>query len=295
MRISAIICTLNRPAVLHDTILSVKRQTIPPIQILIASPSRKHVLTETLDIPGVTFIETRTGLCVQRNQALDAVAPESEIVAFLDDDLELTASYFAEMVRLFTNNPQVIIASGTMLRDGGRGGMITRDEAATLCHTFDQTYDPDRPLNWKIIDSGYGCNMIVRHASIGDCRFDERLPLYAWLEDRDFSHRVTLGGCAPVECENAVAVHLGARSGRVSGVRLGFSTIVNPIYLRRKANTFSFGFIFVHYWLRCLVGNILGIITLDKEYDRVGLIRGNMIGFYHLLSGKCDPEYIFKL
>jgi GT2 family glycosyltransferase len=243
----------------------------------------------------VTFIETPTGLCVQRNRALDAVAPDTEIVAFLDDDIELATAYFAEMARLFTNNPQIIMASGTMLHDGGRGGIISRDEAVRLCREFDQTYDSARPQVWKIVDSGYGCNMIVRHASIRNCRFDERLPLYAWLEDRDFSHRVTLGGCAPTECENAVAVHLGARSGRVSGVRLGFSTIVNPMYLKRKANTFSFGFIFVHYWLRCLAGNIIGIVTRDKEYDRVGLIRGNMIGFYHLLSGRCDPEYIFKL
>jgi hypothetical protein len=104
-----------------------------------------------------------------------------------------------------------------------------------------------------------------------------------------------VGGHSPVELENAVAVHLGWRAGRVSGVRLGFSTVVNPIYLKRKANTFPLSFIVVQYWARCLVGNILGLLTRDTEYDRAGLLKGNLLGFRHLLSGHCDPEHILQL
>ena len=137
--------------------------------------------------------------------------------------------------------------------------------------------------------------MVIRNRDAGAYRFDEGLPLYSWLEDRDFSHRCTRGKCPPVELKNSVAVHLGWRSGRVSGVRLGFSTVVNPVYLMRKAGTFSFAHIVVHYWLRCLVGNVLGILTRDKDCDRWGLLKGNLLGYWHLLSGKCDPEYIIQM
>jgi glycosyltransferase involved in cell wall biosynthesis len=295
MNISVIICTLNRPAILHQTIMSVKKQAVAPRQIIVASPSLDHVLPETLALTGVEYVQTPIGLCKQRNKALEAVARDTELVAFLDDDIELARSYLAEMSRLFRDNSGIIIASGRMLHDGGRGSVISREEAVALCEGYDKVHNGDALLSFKTVSSGYGCNMIARYASIGSCRFDERLPLYAWLEDRDFSHRCTAGRCAPVECKNAVAVHLGWRSGRVSGVRLGFSTVVNPVYLRRKAKVFSFPFIFVNYWLRCMVGNILGVITRDAEYDRIGLIKGSMIGFWHLLSGRCDPEYVLNL
>ena len=274
MNVSVIVCTLNRPTVLHDTILSVTQQQPFPEQIIIASPSKDHVLPETLALAGVQYVQTSLGLCRQRNEALSAVRPDAELVLFLDDDIELGRSYLAEMVRLFRTHRAILIASGSMLHDGGRSERVDRTEAQRQCRLYDETHVPDAPLVFKEVDSGYGCNMAVRLSSIGSCRFDERLPLYAWLEDRDFSHRCTEGAHPPVELRNAVAVHLGWRSGRVSGVRLGFSTIVNPIYLRRKANTFSLSFIVVQYWGRCLAGNILGILTRDTEYDRAGLRRG---------------------
>jgi glycosyltransferase involved in cell wall biosynthesis len=295
MNVSVIVCTVNRPMVLHDTILSVKKQQLLPWQIIIASPSTDHIYPETLALDGVEYVPTSLGLCKQRNQAIDAVRPETDLVLFLDDDIELASSYLLEMVRLFRTHPEIIIASGSMLHDGGRCGRIERAEAERQCGVYDARHIANAPLVYKDVDSGYGCNMAVRFSSIGTCRFDERLPLYAWLEDRDFSHRCTVGGHSPVELANAVAVHLGWRAGRVSGVRLGFSTVVNPIYLKRKANTFPLSFIVVQYWARCLVGNILGLLTRDTEYDRAGLLKGNLLGFRHLLSGHCDPEHILQL
>ncbi|MGB9418948.1 MAG: glycosyltransferase [Acidobacteriaceae bacterium] len=295
MNVSVIVCTVNRPMVLHDTILSVKQQHLLPKQIIIASPSADHILPETLALDGVEYVRTSLGLCKQRNQALDAVHPETDLVVFLDDDIELGSRYLLEMERLFRMHPEILIASGRMLHDGGRSGRIDRAEARRQCRLYDESNASNAPLLLKDVDSGYGCNMAIRFSRIGACRFDERLPLYAWLEDRDFSHRYTAGAHPPVELQNAAAVHLGWRAGRVSGVRLGFSTVVNPIYLKRKANTFSLSFIVVQYWARCLAGNILGILTRDTEYDRVGLLKGNLLGFHHLLSGHCDPEHILQL
>jgi glycosyltransferase involved in cell wall biosynthesis len=295
MNVSVIVCTVNRPMVLHDTILSVKQQHLLPKQIIIASPSADHILPETLALDGVEYVRTSLGLCKQRNQALDAVHPEADLVVFLDDDIELGSRYLLEMERLFRMHPEILIASGRMLHDGGRSGRIDRAEARRQCRLYDESNASNASLLLKDVDSGYGCNMAIRFSRIGACRFDERLPLYAWLEDRDFSHRCTAGAHPPVELQNAVAVHLGWRAGRVSGVRLGFSTVVNPIYLKRKANTFSLSFIVVQYWARCLAGNILGILTRDTEYDRVGLLKGNLLGFHHLLSGHCDPEHILQL
>jgi glycosyltransferase involved in cell wall biosynthesis len=294
MNITVIISTLNRPAVLHDTVLSILRQRLIPRQLLISSTDTRHVLPETLALPRVKFVLSPVGSCAQRNAALDVLEPDTDLIAFLDDDIELCRSYMQEMAVLFRLCPEIILSSGVMLHDGGRSSRITRERAQELCATRDSALIPG-DARFAPLDFGYGCNLICRYSRAKKFRFDERLPLYGWLEDSDFSFRCTQGFHPPVTNLRAFAIHLGWRSGRVSGLRLGFSTIINPIYLRRKAKIFSRRHIVINFWARCLVGNVLGLITNDQEYDRAGLLRGNVVGFRHLLSGRCEPEHVLQL
>ena len=296
LKTSVIVCSVNRGRVLHDTIATIARQTHQPDEILIVSPGREHVLPETLTMPKVRFVLGSLGLPAQRNAGLDQLEDDCDLIAFFDDDIELSAFYLEHMVSLFSEREQVLIASGRLLHDGGRGKAISRESARELtCE-----YDRRQALGVKVVpslpsDSGYGCNMVVRYRAARNVRFDSGLPLYAWLEDRDYSQRITKGRYGPVECQNAVAVHLGSRSGRIGGVRMGFSEIINPVYLWTKNRTFTLRYVVVQYWLRCLVGNVLGIIRRDSEYDRLGLLRGNLVGFYHLMGGHCDPSHILQL
>jgi glycosyltransferase involved in cell wall biosynthesis len=296
LNISVVICSVNRAAILHETVLSIGQQIYQPAEILIVSPAKEHVLGETLEIPGVRFILSPLGLPVQRNVGLDQVREECDLIAFFDDDIELSKSYLQEITKLFSANESILIASGRLLEDGGRGAIISRQQAHNLCAEYDSvTTDADAVPRYSSSNSAYGCNMVVRYVAAKKVRFDEGLPLYAWLEDRDYSHRITKSLHPPVEFEDAVAVHLGARSGRIGGVRMGFSEIVNPIYLWRKNRTFTLRYILVQYWTRCIAGNILGILSHDVEYDRVGLLKGNLIGLQHVLCGSCNPAHITEL
>ncbi|MGA9632708.1 MAG: hypothetical protein WBQ63_14880, partial [Candidatus Acidiferrales bacterium] len=232
----------------------------------------------------------------QRNVGLDQIKCGCDLVAFFDDDIELSEFYLEEMARLFSKREDILIASGKLIHDGGRSTILTRIQAKKLCDAYDQSQaHSDMPGRYSPADSAYGCNMVVRYSAARKVRFDETLPLYAWLEDRDYSHRVTKHLRAPVELESAVAVHLGSRSGRIGGVRMGFSEVINPIYLWAKNRTFSLRHLVVQYWIRCFVGNVLGILTRDSEYDRMGLLRGNLIGFWHLLKGSWDPGHIREI
>jgi GT2 family glycosyltransferase len=296
MNISVIICSINRPAILHETVASIASQSRKPAEILIVTPGDQHVLPETLAISGLRVVIGPLGLPSQRNAGLDRVSPECDLVAFFDDDIELSEFYLDEMLRLFSENPEIVVASGRLLHDGGRSTVVTRSQARELCHEHDRNcVRSESRGDYHQTNSAYGCNMMVRCATARNVRFDEGLPLYAWLEDRDYSQRVTKNRHGPVEFQGAIAVHLGSRSGRIGGVRMGFSEIINPIYLWAKNRTFSLGYIVVQYWARCLVGNILGILARDSEYDRVGLLRGNMIGLWHLLTGSCDPGHITEI
>ena len=294
MKTSVIICSVNRAAILHDTVLSITRQTYQPMEILLVSPDKQHILTQTLEIPGVRFVPGPLGLPSQRNAGLSQANLACDLIAFFDDDIELCTSYLKEMANLFSKQTNIVIASGRLLHDGGRGAMITREKSRELCDLYEKN-QPHAASTYTGSNSAYGCNMIVRYSATKDMRFDEGLPLYAWLEDRDYSHRLTQHAHMPVEFSRAVAVHLGSRSGRIGGMRMGFSEIINPLYLWAKNKTFSMSYIIVQYWLRCLAGNVLGLLKGDSEYDRLGLLKGNIAGFVHLLKGQCDPSYIMQI
>jgi hypothetical protein len=96
----------------------------------------------------------------------------------------------------------------------------------------------DSPIvNTQLCDTykGYGCNMAPRLVPLHrhSLRFDEDLPLYGWLDDVDLCRRLSAYGRI-VKNWNMIGVHLGTKRGRTAGIRLGYSQIANPIYLRRK-------------------------------------------------------------
>ena len=70
--------------------------------------------------------------------------------------------------------------------------------------------------------AGYGCNMSIRASLIGRQRFDERLPLYGWQEDIDFTSRFRAQGRV-VSAKSLYGVHLATKAGRQSGLRLALS------------------------------------------------------------------------
>ena len=295
MKISALICTLGRPEVLHDTVRSILAQTHPVHEILIGTPSTENVLPGTLDLPLVRFVPAPLGSTCQRNACLDRLAPDTELVAFFDDDIELAPDFLACMVALFRQTPALVASSGRLLHDGGVDLFCDRAEAQAKCRQTPSSWSPGRPVHTEPLRSAYGCDMVFRADRARAVRFDENLPLYAWLEDADYSPAATRGHMAVVTNHDAVAVHLGARGGRIDGLRLGFSQIVNPFYLWRKSRVFSLPYLLIHFWLRCLIGNTLGLFTGEPQEDRLGRLAGNAVGLLHLGRGRCCPQDILLL
>lgn len=179
---------------------------------------------------------------------------------------------------------------GNLLADGINGPGLTFEQAVSLLNE----HRPDLKGPPRVEDhpGAYGCNMSIRAGVIGNLRFDERLPLYGWQEDIDFTSQLRAFGRI-VFVENLFGVHLGTKSGRVSGVRLGYSQIVNPVYLIGKGTMpFSFGF---RLMCRNLAANIIKSFEPEPYVDRRGRLKGNMIAISHLFMRRVDPEYILKL
>jgi GT2 family glycosyltransferase len=125
-----------------------------------------------------------------------------------------------------------------------------------------------------------------------DIRFDEKLPLYGWQEDIDFSRRVAPYGQI-VKARQLQGVHLGTKRGRTSGVRLGYSQIANPIYLIRKGSL-SWKHAKMLMW-RNLAANFARSIYPEPWIDRRGRLKGNFLALRDLVVGHLSPDRIMNL
>jgi hypothetical protein len=175
-----------------------------------------------------------------------------------------------------------------VIRDGARTQPISWQQAREILAL-------PRPTNQHAVSERtdlYGCNMAFRMSAIKDLQFDERLVLYGWLEDKEFSRKAAKNGRL-VECSLFAGVHLGLQSGRVSGKRYGYSQIVNAWYLYKK-DTLSLREASAHI-LKALAANAAKTFRPENHIDRRGRLHGNLVGIMHLLSGACRPEKVAEL
>ena len=90
-----------------------------------------------------------------------------------------------------------------------------------------------------------------------------------------------------------LGVHLGVKSGRVSGQRLGYSQVMNPIYLVRKGTVpFSFA---MDLLVRNVIANLIRSLWPEAHVDRWGRFKGNSMAAWHAMLGRIEPEYILKI
>jgi GT2 family glycosyltransferase len=288
--VSVVIASVGRPRVLHETVLSILEQDHLPEEIVISVPAIEHVDSRTPALPRVRCVISPQGSCVQRNRGVRAMAKDAELVAFLDDDVELDPDYLRVVAETFAAHPDLVAANGDLIADGGPTQRFSRNEARAML----ERRAAERPVeaNRWLIDSGriHGCHFTVRRSVFETLEFDERLPLYGWLEDVDLGRSCRkLGrvGCIG----GARLVHLAEKGGRTSGLRYGFSQVMNPAYLRSKGN-FTFAEC-VKNWRLALASNVLGTMSLNRnKFER---LQGNLIALWMLLRGRVDPEHVTRL
>ncbi len=211
-------------------------------------------------------------------------------MTFFDDDFLPADNYLEYMVHRFEVLAEVVAIMGDAIVDGTRGSGLTFDEGLMALRALELCLYPDHPPIDQV--GAYGCNMSIRAAAIGDTRFDERLALYGWQEDIDFTSRLRRHGRV-VLLTNLIGVHLGFKAGRVSGVRFGYSQVVNPTYLIQKG-TLPAGF-GLNLMARNIGANLVKSLWPETHVDRRGRLKGNLIGAFHVARGRIEPEYITRL
>lgn len=286
LRVAIGIITMGRAAILADTLRFLARQTRQPDRILVCATAGADVAGLP---PGPELLLAPPGTSLQRNRLIEA-ATDCDLLIFLDDDFLPEPDYIAETEAAFAADPHLVVSTGTVLADGAKGPGITREEAEARLVKLRPTRDPTPQPAYN----GYGCNMAIRLATArasGE-RFDEAMPFYAWYEDLDFTRRLGRHG-AILRLPTARGVHLGTKTGRGSGLRLGYAQVVNPLYLARKGS---------YHWNRALrsVGrhvlmNLLRSPWPEPWIDRAGRLHGNLAGLADILRGRIEPDRAARL
>ncbi len=287
LRLAIGIATRGRAGILTETLHELRLQTCPADRVLVCG-------TEAADVDGVPegteVLLAASGLPRQRNAILDRL-DDCDVVLFLDDDFLMAPRYVEATLAALRAHPDLVATTGTLIADHARGPGLTPEAGRALIAA-----DPSTNLDTGLdrANHGYGCNMAVRLAMARryGVRFDERLPLYAWSEDIDFTHRLGRHGWI-AKLRGARGVHLGTKEGRTPGRRLGYSQVANPIYLFRKGS---------YTWGRAarsvgrnLAMNAAKAFRPEAYIDRRGRLHGNALAFLDLLRGRMTPERILDL
>lgn len=291
MNVTVAIATVNRQEHLARLLECLGKQTHRPSEVIIAAPSEADLCDGLDEYAG--WVRTTTGmrgLTIQRNAAIDLIADDAHVVLFLDDDMALRVDYINNCVASFERHPEMVGMTGELVLNGARTGtpITFHDADHALMDTLAKK--PAPPVE---VAGLYGCNFAVRASALGDLRFDERLPLYSWLEDLDFSRRLAAQGVLQRDF-SCLGVHYGSPSGgRSQHLMLGYSQITNAIYLWRKGSVgpkkaFSLT-------LKPFAANALGSIYGHDQASRRARLRGNILSFFDIARGRLTPERIATL
>lgn len=305
-RAYVVVATKGRPADVSVLLEMLRRQSLRPELIVVVGTDLSDfgdASSRYEDEPSIVFrVSSTAGSTFQRNVGVDVVIAHHDathaaadfFIAYFDDDFRPADDWLQRAASVLAE-PDVVGVTGQVLADGKRGHVISESAAADYIAgrrpaEADQT---DHGLDQPVI-SAYGCNMAFRGDVSRACRFDERLPAYAWQEDRDYTGQVLRLGLGSVRSVSACrGVHLAEARGRVSGLRFGYSQIANPIHIARKGTTPWSAML--HLMTANVAANHLRSVRSSAEIDWRGRARGNWLAIRDLLIGRLAPERIDEL
>lgn len=283
-----VVPTLGRGGLVTRLLGHLERQSRLPDEVILSAPDKTHLEDLRDYLFPVRVLFGTTGLSAQRNNALQNALGRFEIITFFDDDFIPADDYLHRVCHAFEEDRERVVVMGRVVKDGACTAGLDWDEGL---RALDEP-EPNPPTGAADHIGAYGCNMSIRAADIGTLRFDERLPLYGWQEDIDFTSQLRKRGRV-VRVNGIRGVHLGIKSGRINGTRFGYSQVANPLYLIRK------GTVPARFAMRLMIRNVaanLGRSLWPEAYvDRRGRLRGNLLAIFHLMIGRIEPEYILRM
>lgn len=272
--ISLIVCTYRRPSQVRSLLRSIVEQTRQPDEILVVDASTDGETDETVrsfrdddrfqDLKYYRVTAEDRGLTRQRNYGI--ARARGDIIAFLDDDTILEASYFEETIACFDRHPDAVGVGGYIANEvkwspaNGRAAGLSlfrwgewerREDFRWRLRKLLGLTSPlppgwmppsghGRPIGFLPGDGkDYQVEFIMGGASawkakiLGTHRFSAFFEGYGLYEDMDFCVRAVCDGPIFV-CTRARLDHFHAEAGRPNYFRYGEMVVRNGWVVWRR-------------------------------------------------------------
>ena len=289
LHVGVVLATKGRPELAKTLVAALMQQSVAPLSIVVAVSDRADAAGISTQAT-VKIVLSRPGSCAQRNAGLEALPSSTDVVVFFDDDFVPSRFWIENVGALFARAPNVAVATGHVLADGTKTPGLSWAQGEKIVARADAA--PIQPETIEANHSVYGCNMAFRRAAIGELRFDERLVLYGWQEDTDLAARVAARG-RMVRSDRLWGVHLGIKRGRSPGRQFGYSQMVNPRYLVAKGTMRAASALRLAG--RNFLANMAHALFPEPYIDRVGRLKGNLLGLCDIVTGRWRPERAAEL
>ncbi len=195
--ISVVILTNDRPHLLKKALTSIKRQTIPPIEVVTVDDS-SVLHKETVDVikaytNALPIIKRNTEHSISYGRSIGMKAAHGDIIVYLDDDCEAAPTYLKKFRDHFRNNPHLTAVIGRIVN-----GLPDNVYASTQYAYYDRglrrffpILDRTEPLTWgRILD----CEVMgIKRTKLMHFGFPDRNRLYR-NDDVELGLRLTKAG-----------------------------------------------------------------------------------------------------
>jgi hypothetical protein len=289
---AVIVATRGRPDIVRSLVEQLGEQTRPPEHIFVIGSAAGDVTGLNPGQANLTVRIGRTGSSPQRNDGLVLAGSRFSYIVFFDDDFVPSRFWLERMHMLFETQPGLIGLTGNLLADGTITEGIHLEHAKAMVRAQDSRSAYGRFLREFGYGGNMGCNMAFRASTLRGIEFDERLPLYAWLEDADFRAQVEQRGSI-LRADVLWGIHLGHKMGRGRGLTLGYSQVANAAYLAKK------GTVPLSHLIKTggknLISNTVRSLWPEPYVDRRGRLQGNLLALADLARGRITPERILEL
>lgn len=304
MNISVIIATYDRPNDLADCVQSLENQFDPPSEIIVIDDGQYDQTEKKLhaeDTENIVHLEgPRDGLANARNMGIERA--NSEIIAFVDDDVILPPNWTRELKRGYEEFPEAAGIGGHVLNyhpgeinkahiDSFGYRLLQGFRQSFLQHKVGKvspvgilwaphTLITDRP---RRVDVLQGCNMSFRSEVAKAHAFDDWYGTSgsAAAEEIDYGARVSADGQTIIHHPRVVAIHRRTLNGEPSG-RSGdpnYGNITNLSYFLLNHPEKSVGNVL-------LLAFFIGVYSLLKRDP--GYFRGLITGVSEFYDNKRD-------
>ena len=284
--ISVIIPTKNRPDDLARLLASLNSQTLLPNELIIVDASDNDETANLIHSVNrankysVYYLKTKPSLTHQRN--LGIRKSSGNCVFFFDDDIVLNSSFIEIILKTFKEFNKANV--------GGICGRITNVKLnnSKIDRIFKRLFFLTEPGNGRMKLSGFPahkCDYDLAFVNVlpGGCTafssevfstysFDENLKGYSYMEDVDFSYRVSKEFNLIYQ-PDAKLEHFATTYKATNSRALRRMMVRNHVYLFRK--NLPKGLIHIFAFVMSLIGLLLYNAVLAKDIKAcVGIAEG---------------------